>query len=163
LHEILNQPLDAVHTFSNEINEVNEKLGEEFSFDKMINIVENFLVKKVTLAKEALPIDRIFRLLLAAPGAFNIDKLARMSCLSVRQFERQFLDRLGISPSLFIRQARFNHAYHLKRNNPKMTWTSIAYECGYFDQMHLIRDFKMFSSFTPFHYFKNILPSLIGK
>lgn len=30
-----------------------------------------------------------------------------------------------------------------------MTWIDIAYRCGYYDQMHLIRDFKFFAGFTP--------------
>jgi AraC-like DNA-binding protein len=30
-----------------------------------------------------------------------------------------------------------------------MNWTQIAYECGYFDQMHLIRDFKEFAGLAP--------------
>ena len=30
-----------------------------------------------------------------------------------------------------------------------MSRISIAYKCGYFDQMHLIRDFKDFTGTTP--------------
>jgi AraC-like DNA-binding protein len=30
-----------------------------------------------------------------------------------------------------------------------LSWTSIAYDCGYFDQMHLIRDFKEFAGVAP--------------
>jgi len=37
----------------------------------------------------------------------------------------------------------------LHENNPEISWTSIAYECGYFDQMHLIRDFKEFAGVAP--------------
>ena len=42
--------------------------------------------------------------------------------------------------------------------HPEKTWTSIAYECGYFDQMHLIKDFKAFTGFTPFYFFKDQYP-----
>ena len=30
-----------------------------------------------------------------------------------------------------------------------MIWTSVAQQAGYFDQMHLIKDFKRFSGNTP--------------
>jgi transcriptional regulator GlxA family with amidase domain len=76
--------------------------------------------------------------------------------VSLRQFERQFLERIGTSPTTFIRQARFAKALRLKRTHPALNWSSIAYECGYFDQMHLIRDFKQFTSATPTS-FKNFV------
>jgi len=59
------------------------------------------------------------------------------------------LSRIGTTPSMFIRQARFTKAFRLKRCHPQLSWTSIAYECGYFDQMHLIHDFKLFTASTP--------------
>ena len=30
-----------------------------------------------------------------------------------------------------------------------MPWTALALQCGYFDQSHLVRDFRAFSGFTP--------------
>lgn len=44
---------------------------------------------------------------------------------------------------------RFSFAYKYKEKYPNMNWISIAHQCGYFDQMHLIRDFKAFAGFTP--------------
>jgi AraC-like DNA-binding protein len=37
----------------------------------------------------------------------------------------------------------------MRENDASLTWTNIAYECGYFDQMHFIRDFKEFAGVTP--------------
>lgn len=42
-------------------------------------------------------------------------------------------------------------AYLLKENNPKLSWGNIANESGYFDQMHLIHDFKAFAGYSPCH------------
>jgi len=158
LHEILNHPLDGVNGFGNEIKRLNEQLTEAISQEQMIHLIESFLLKKVKKAKESLPIDHTFNLLITSPEQYSIEKLANLSCVSIRQFERQFLNRLGTPPTMFIRQARFAKAFHLKRGRPGISWTSIAYECGYFDQMHLIRDFKLFTSVTPSS-FKAILPA----
>ncbi|MEO5790347.1 MAG: hypothetical protein ABIW77_08070, partial [Gelidibacter sp.] len=35
-----------------------------------------------------------------------------------------------------------------------LKWTSIAAECNYFDQMHMIREFKNLSGNTPCHLMK---------
>ena len=149
LHEILNQPLDGIDGLGNEIKPVNEQLSEAKTIAQMIEVIERFLLSRLRKAKELLPIDEAFKLLFADPTQYSIEQLASISCLSLRQVERQFLSRLGTTPTMFIRQARFRMAYRLKRSHPELSWTAIAYECGYFDQMHLIRDFKLFTNSTP--------------
>jgi AraC-like DNA-binding protein len=37
----------------------------------------------------------------------------------------------------------------LKDEFPHKKWIDITYECGYFDQMHLLRDFKQFTGGNP--------------
>jgi AraC-like DNA-binding protein len=149
LQEILNQPLDGINGFGSEMRRVNERLSDMKTVEQMIQVIEAFLLKKVQNVKESLPIDHIFNLLLTAPNQYSIAQLANLSCVSLRQFERQFLERIGTNPTTFIRQARFTKALRLKRSRPQLNWTAVAYECGYFDQMHLIRDFKQFTSATP--------------
>jgi AraC-like DNA-binding protein len=162
MHEIRNQPFDGGEGFGRDIRQVTEQLREAVTFNQMIQLVEGFLLKKAAKARKILPIDQVFSKVLSCPQQQTIDQLAACSCLSLRQFERQFLDRLGISPKFFIRQARFTQAYLLKRKQPQLSWTEVAYQCGYFDQMHLIRDFKQFSSYTPTAYFRQIpAPAII--
>lgn len=156
LQEILNQPLDGVNGFGSEMRSVNERLSDMKTTEQMIQVVEAFLLRKVQHVKEPLPIDQTFHLLLAAPNQYSIAQLANLSCVSLRQFERQFLERIGTSPTTFIRQARFSNALRLKRTHPELNWTVVANKCGYFDQMHLIRDFKQFTSATPTS-FKNFV------
>jgi AraC-like DNA-binding protein len=158
LHEILNLPLDGTDGFGSEMKRVNEQLSEAKTQEQMIRLIEVFLLKKVQKVREMLPVDHTFRLLLTAPNQYSIDQVARISCVSLRQLERQFLERIGTSPTMFIRQARFTKALRLKRAHPGLNWTAIAYDCGYFDQMHLIRDFKLFTDATPTA-FKNYLPA----
>ena len=33
--------------------------------------------------------------------------------------------------------------------NPELKWTDVAHIFDYYDQMHLIRDFKEFAGYTP--------------
>jgi AraC-like DNA-binding protein len=50
---------------------------------------------------------------------------------------------------LFSRVVRFSNAYRLRENHAGISWTSIAHKAGYFDQAHLIRDFKEFAAVAP--------------
>jgi transcriptional regulator GlxA family with amidase domain len=82
-------------------------------------------------------------------GLLKIDKLASRACLSIRQFERVFQQRMGLPPKQFSRLVRFAQAWMIKEQQPNISWIKIAYECGYFDQMHLIRDFHEFAGVNP--------------
>ena len=140
---------DAVDILGNEINEVTDQLQEAVSFSEMKIIVESFLLKRVGKLKPTLPIDQVLPLLIKERGLIKIDQLAFQACLSLRQFEKVFQQRIGLPPKYFSRLVRFSQAWILKEQQPGISWTKIAYECGYFDQMHLIRDFQEFAGTNP--------------
>jgi AraC-like DNA-binding protein len=140
---------DGVDLLGNEMNEVNDQLQEAISFAQIKIIVESFLLKHLTRLKQSSPIDQALILLIKERGLIKIDQLASHSCLSIRQFERVFQQRIGLPPKHFSRLVRFAQAWIIKEQHPGISWIKIAHECGYFDQMHLIRDFKEFAGINP--------------
>ena len=149
MHEMLDESYDATDVFGSEMKELNDKLLEARNFDEIHNVIEKFLLKKLSILKKALPFDLAMLEILRLDGNVSIGQTASQSCLSLRQFERVCRDRLGLSPKLFARLVRFSKAYRIRENQPDTSWTHIAYECGYFDQMHMIRDFKEFAGVLP--------------
>ena len=117
----------------------------------MKTIVESFLLKQVWKLKPSLPIDHALHILIKERGLIKIDQLASTACLSIRQFERIFHQRIGLTPKHFSRLVRFSQAWTIKGQQPDISWIKIASECGYFDQMHLIRDFQEFAGANPSH------------
>jgi transcriptional regulator GlxA family with amidase domain len=140
---------DAADVFGPEMRELNERLAEAPHFDAIRDLVEQFLLRKVRALKSALPFDRAMQELVRLHGNIPIEQVASLACLSLRQFERVSKERIGVSPKFFARLTRFSKAYRLREAFPEWSWTGIAYECGYFDQMHLIRDFKQFAGVAP--------------
>ena len=147
--EMIDDHYDAVDIYGREMEEVNNQLQEAQSFDEIKNIIESFLLKKVNVLRRALPFDKAMLELMRTNGNMPIEKVASLACLSIRQFERVSKERIGVPPKIFARLIRFSKAYRMRENFPKLNWTSIAYHCGYFDQMHLIRDFKQFACVPP--------------
>jgi hypothetical protein len=94
---------DGQELLGNEMREVTDRLREADSFYQMKIIVENFLLKHVDKLKQILPIDRVIPLLIKKPGLIKIDQLASDACLSIRQFERVFQQRIGLPPKHFSR------------------------------------------------------------
>jgi AraC-like DNA-binding protein len=142
-------PFDGLELLGNEINLVSDQLAEAVSFCEMIMIVERYLLTHVDKLKPTLPIDGVLPLLIKERGLLKIDQLASHACLSIRQFERVFEQRIGLPPKHFSRLVRFSQAWIIKEQHPHMSWIKIAHQCGYFDQMHLIRDFQEFAGVTP--------------
>ena len=147
--ELMDGHYDATDVLGADIRNVNERLQEAVSFDAIRDVIQDFLLKKLSVVKKALPFDRAMLEMLRLNGNVPIEHIASLSCLSMRQFERVSKERIGLPPKLYARLVRFSKAYRLRENFPQMSWTHIAYECGYFDQMHMIRDFKQFAGVAP--------------
>ncbi|RTQ51734.1 AraC family transcriptional regulator [Hymenobacter gummosus] len=148
LPELLDYPLDAALVLGRDIQQVTEQLRETQHPLALKNIVETYLLRKLALQTVS-PLERSLRLMLQPGPADSIEHMAALSCLSLRQFERRSREILGYSPKFFARVVRFSQAYRLKVRQPRLSWTSISHHCGYYDQMHLIRDFKQFAGATP--------------
>ena len=78
----------------------------------------------------------------------NVSVIARMTGTSVRQLERTFLAEMGISPKEFYRLMRLRYARWMLLNTDKRV-TVVAYECGFADSAHFIRNFKEVYGVTP--------------
>src|SRR5580700_8275792 len=81
-------------------------------------------------------------------GLISVSSLAKRVNLSNRQLERRFLDTVGMTPKRFCRIRRFQRVLQAMEE-PCANWADAAVECGYYDQAHLIRDFRRFSGLTP--------------
>jgi AraC-like DNA-binding protein len=60
-----------------------------------------------------------------------------------------FRDTVGVSPKAFARLARFRRALRAARDNAPASWASIAASAGYYDQAHLIAEFRAIAGVTP--------------
>ena len=153
-HELTNISTDAEAIFPKEIKYVNERLSSTNDHMEMIGIVEKFLLEMVrSIKKDTHPLDTVILNLIRHPENTSVLDLAQSSFLGVRQFERIFKQRMGISPKLFIRIARMNKAFRMKYHNPDLDWLSIALCCGYHDYQHLVKDFQDFAGVNPTTYF----------
>ena len=88
-------------------------------------------------------------------NAMAVRDIARDVGFSQRHFIEVFKSEVGMTPKLFSRVLRFQQVraiIHRQENAPD--WAGIAMECGYFDQSHLIREFKEFSGLSPAAYLR---------
>jgi len=84
----------------------------------------------------------------------TVRDIARDIGLSQRRFIQVFTEEIGLTPKLFSRVKRFQRTIAIVRQATAPDWARLAVDCGYFDQSHLIRDFLMFSGFSPSDYLR---------
>ncbi|MFN7118782.1 MAG: helix-turn-helix domain-containing protein [Saprospiraceae bacterium] len=82
-------------------------------------------------------------------GQVNVQTLAETFFISRKTLERKFLQQVGISPKQYLRMIRFRHAYTQLSLGNFQEMMDLVVENGYFDQMHMIKDFKQFIGKTP--------------
>ncbi len=131
------------------MSRINEQLQNLPDLEEGKNIVEKFLLTQIRNLKPLLPYDYAMRIMLQHEGNMRIENIAALSCLSLKQFERKCIERIGMNPKMYARILRFSKAYRMREAFPRLSWTAIAYQAGYYDQMHLIRDFKAFAGVNP--------------
>lgn len=83
-----------------------------------------------------------------AAGRLSVDTLAAEAGISSRQLRRRFLMEVGVGPKLLCRLLRFQQVFRAVDQNVA-EWAGVAFECGYYDQAHLISDFRQFAQQTP--------------
>jgi AraC-like DNA-binding protein len=118
------------------------------TFSGRMNVAAEALMKLVETARPLTSIMSTVHLLLPSDDTIRITKVAHRSAMSIRSYERQFAGEIGMSPKQFVRVARFAAAIDLKRKSNR-SWLNIAQELGYFDQMHMIREFRILGGDTP--------------
>lgn len=82
-------------------------------------------------------------------GNGSLDVLAAECGIGARQLQRRFRAGVGIGPKLFARITRVQRAISMLDGRVQGRFAELAACCGYFDQAHLIRDFKQLAGITP--------------
>ena len=80
-------------------------------------------------------------------GAIRIEKLSDDIGYSSRHINKIFNDNVGMSPKMFCKIMRFQGV--LSEFTRKQKLTDIADIMGFFDQSHLVKEFKQFIGITP--------------
>jgi AraC-like DNA-binding protein len=79
----------------------------------------------------------------------NVNSVAVDLGVSERHLRRVFRETLGVSPKAFAQLARFHRALRAAREDSRASWASIAAATGYYDQAHLIAEFRAIAGVTP--------------
>jgi AraC-like DNA-binding protein len=139
---LANVGIEAGSILGHNIRSVWNELGESGCFQSRVAVIERFLLKAQSIMRFSGRMLETTNRLLALQGRISISDLACQEGIGLRHFERRFSAEVGLPPKLYARIARFQTALDIKVSSPWMNWLEISHALGYYDQMHMIHDFK---------------------
>ncbi|HVY69484.1 MAG TPA: helix-turn-helix domain-containing protein [Verrucomicrobiae bacterium] len=119
-------------------------------------VLERFLAGRLRGAQERdIRRDRVdwaIRQFCEQPSAASVAATAARAGVSHKHFIQEFRDRVGLAPKVFCRVRRFQKALAQANAAQKVNWAEVAHSGGYYDQAHLINDFRACTGLTPARY-----------
>jgi AraC-like DNA-binding protein len=130
-------------------SELEERLASACNNDLRVGILQQYLVQQLARSKDDRQIRRCLQQAQASPDTLTVKQLTDEAGVSQRHLSRKFLQFIGLSPKEYLRVNRFIKSLHHLKRYPARSLTHIAYESGYYDQAHCIRDYKTYTGHTP--------------
>ncbi|HEX6125393.1 MAG TPA: DUF6597 domain-containing transcriptional factor [Pyrinomonadaceae bacterium] len=155
LHELNDEIVEFRRVGVRQAYDVEHRMTEALSFAERRSIFEEFLIQRLAECKQNDPVSCIAAVMIDNRcGRVPVSEVSRQLGISERQLERRFKRTVGISPKMLSRIARFQSVVRACRDGEFPNLLDAALSSGYYDQSHLIRDFREFSGLTPLAYFE---------
>jgi AraC-like DNA-binding protein len=151
LRGLLRSPLNALRDQVVNLSELNDRglfeledrLAACDDVAETVATLDRFLMARRVQMLQADPlVEHVANTIRADRGGTPLTRTAKNLGVDPRTLERRFVAWRGMSPKSYARITRFKHAYHafLHGRDPL---------AGYYDQSHLIRDFRFFTGASP--------------
>ncbi|OMF50053.1 AraC family transcriptional regulator [Paenibacillus peoriae] len=130
---------------------IGERIMEAQNFNERVRIMDEYL-NQLLLRKRTNDCDLMKNLLhriFVSAGSVGVKELAECEAISERQLNRKFGQWIGISPKKFSEVVRFQSVLHSIQSGGDLDWTELALKHSFFDQAHLIRNFRRFYGDSP--------------
>jgi AraC-like DNA-binding protein len=127
-----------------------EQLQGAASPQRALQLLHQHLLQRLSAAAPPDPLAAFAIAALARdPARARVEPVQRQSGCTPAQFIRRFEQAVGLTPKRFARVLRFGVLLpSLARCGPR-DWAQIAAGAGYFDQSHLIREFRQLAGMAP--------------
>jgi AraC-like DNA-binding protein len=140
-------PLDTV--WGRAASELHERLMHAVSADHRLDVLEQALAALLPRTRGLHP--AVAHALERFEAGSGVGEVVRQTGYSHRRFIDLFRHSVGFGPKLFCRVRRFHRAFNRLSDGP-VPASGVAFETGYSDQAHFIRDFRDFAGITPGEY-----------
>lgn len=166
-HEVADAHIDLASLWGPSAHELRERMATAKVTATRFRILQESLTRR--LAGSAFRNDALLLVLgLLDDSEVRVRDVARRVEMSPRRLIQNFSSEVGLTPKMFARIRRFQRVLDAVTAGTTPVWPDIAAQYGFYDQSHLIREFRAFSGLSPASYYargsdgvlKNHLPQI---
>ncbi len=152
ISEFTNQHLSLEQLWGSEAELLLEQLMDLHCGRSLFSVMERSLLDHLTIpAPDALAVMHAIDQFQSAPS-ISVQSVCDSMGYRAKRFIRLFQESVGLTPKLFGRIQRFQSVLDEVIDCQQIDWADVAAGAGYYDQSHLIRDFRAFAGVTPGEY-----------
>ena len=154
--EFSNKIINLDDLINGESEKLRGQLKEVNGVDEIKKVLDYYLLIKTDMLTGVNDIvDFAIKKVKANGSPSLIKNLCESANISNKHLITLFNEKIGLSPKIIQRLNKFIRVIETIQNRKTISWPQVAYECHYYDQAHLINDFKSFSGLSPKTYYDN--------
>jgi AraC-like DNA-binding protein len=153
---LANRSVPAESIFDkNEVEALEAMLVSSIEAGKKIDAADRFLRQHISEPDPAaIAATHLVRRIFAEPEIRTVEDLSTRTGIGKRSLQRLFREYVGATPKWVIRRYRLHELVEQLHSGKSLDFASLAQDLGYFDQAHLIRDFRDMVGYSPARYGK---------
>jgi AraC-like DNA-binding protein len=148
-NDIQNQIYSLRDVLGNTGKRFAEQINNTTSRQQKINLLQQFLLKQLSLDSEDLIFEYCVEKIISSKGKATVNELEKKTGYSSRWLNMKFKDKLGVSPKNFSSIIRFKQYFQAFINGDEKSFFRNDFYDLYYDQSHFIKDFKRFTGLPP--------------
>ena len=149
MDQLLNRWIDLDEIDGVLARRIEERVHEPLGWNDLFDIMDSVMAERLAAARiSASGVLWAWRELRRAGGLIAIDSLADHLDWKHKRLLAGFREQVGVLPKATAEIVRFNRVLRVPRSDCRINWASVAQHCGYYDQAHMIREFKSFAGCT---------------
>ena len=137
-------------TLCNECDQLEEALIKMQNENEQAELIKKFLLERTSVALPFVDyIEKSLKIIEENHGNITVSEISKKIAISERQFNRRFIEIVGISPKKYAKIFQLQYVIYLMHTGKYPKIQDIVYEIDLFDPSHLMHQFKELTGFTP--------------
>ena len=159
MHELVDGIVPLEDVLPRAARNLTARLADATSWEERFTRLDEILLARLADSREPSPdVAWAWQTLVDSHGRVPVGWLCDRLGRSRKQLAVRFREQIGLPPKTVARILRFTRAVGLLQGRADGELAGVAFECGYYDQAHLNRDFREFAGTSPGEFARRIVP-----
>ena len=163
MHALSERIVDFSDVMGRDGERLEMQIAEAADWESRFELLDRFLLQRIGQSRPVSgAVSYAWNCLRRSGGMIPVGALADELGWSRKHLASKFNEDVGLAPKTIARLFRFRRVVDRSADDLASCWSDVALEAGYFDQAHLIRDFRQFAGMTPVDFRRSRLPDGSG-